>query len=158
MSIMDSIYYKINKKVVDRAILKLKKIPVDVVYEILLKNCLKEDVECELILKTKTELEIKLNGKKESSLFKFHKSFVVFKEDYEKIISIADSLEINKCIYITTGVFHSDVYKCNAWSFSKIKFKLEDNIKFIKRQIWLNKDYIDHFKYKRLDFTKYLPN
>ncbi|SHF10180.1 hypothetical protein [Clostridium fallax] len=157
MGIFQSIFYRLNKKSIDKALLKFKKIPIDIVYNIIEKSCWRYGIKCEVILKTKTELELKLTGKKEITLLKFHKAFVVFKEDYEKMLSLGEIIFAKKIVYITTGVFHGEVYKENMWRISRCKVILDDNYNFIKRQVWLKKDFRDHLKYKKLDFSRYLP-
>ncbi|GIM30523.1 hypothetical protein CPJCM30710_31890 [Clostridium polyendosporum] len=157
MYLLDVLYYKFHKCMIDKAILKLKKIQIDMVFEILTKQCWKYGIQYEIIIKDKLELEIKLIGKREVVFLKFHKTLVVFKEDYNKFSNLAETLGADKAFYITTGVFQAEVYKLNQWKLFEPRVVLEDNFHFIKKQLWMKRMYNENLKYKKLQFYRYLP-
>ena len=157
MFLIDMICYKLNRKKLEKAMIKFKKIPIDKVYEILTKNCWKYNIQYEVIFKNKSQLEIKLIGKKEVYLIKFQKSLVVDIIDYDKFANLVNIIEAGKGYYITTGVFKREVEISN----NRILFrsiKLINGYNFIKKQIWLKNKDINHISYSKLHFFKYLPS
>lgn len=114
-------------------------------------------VQDEVIIKDRFTLEIKLVGSREKVFLKFDKSLVVVKEDYEKFLNLVDMLEVDRAFFITTGVFQADVYRLYGHKLTFPKIVLEDNKKFIKKQIWRKSKYNEHLKYDKLDFCRYLP-
>lgn len=157
MSFLNNLFYKINKNAIDRAIIKLKKIPIDVVMENITKNCWKYGIQLEVIIKNKNELVVKLSGRKQVFLLKFQKAVMVFTEEYNEFVNTANILNVNKAIYITTGVFQQEIYKLNHLMIFSAKVLLQDNYKFIKKQIWINKKFNYNLKYKNIEFYRYLP-
>lgn len=158
MFFIDTIYYKLNKNKVEKAILKFKKISIDKVYEIVTRNCWEYGIQYEVIFKDKNQLEIKLIGRKEIYLIKFEKALAVDIIDYDKFINLVNIVEASKGYYITTGVFQQDVENKNNRLLLLKKIKLINGYNFIKRQIWLNDKSLNHISYNKLHFFKYLPN
>lgn len=151
------IYYRFNKKKIEKALLKLKRITIDIVYEILTKNCWNYHIQYEVILKDKYQLEIKLIGEKEIYLFKFHKRLVIEEVDYQKFINLCEIVQASKGIYITTGIFNKNVQGKNRHFIFIKKANLVDGYSFIKSQIWLREKKAPHNSYKNLEFFRYLP-
>lgn len=153
------LYYKLRKKEIDKAKVVLKKIKMDMVFNAITNNCWKNGIQYETLIKNNEVLVMKLNGKKEVVLLKFHKSDMVFAEDYERLVLIMDELGIKKGIYITTGVFEAKIIKNLKKPFSTFhNIKIENNLAFIRGQLGLTGKAVDIFKYKKLTFLNYLPN
>lgn len=157
MFLLDKLYMMLKKEQIDKAVLKFKKIDINIVYELLTKNCWKYGIQYEVIIKTKDLIEVRLYSEREEILFKFHKTPIVFIGEYNNFIDRLRACKVRKGIYITTGVFEEIILKSHSKRFEGRKVILEDNFHFLKKQIWL-KYKGKPLKFKELQFYKYLPN
>ena len=137
----------------------LKKIKIDTVFDAITKSCWKHGLQYETIIKNNEVIEIRLKSRREQVLFKFHKTDMVFVDDYEKFVLKMELLDIKRGVYITTGVFEGKVVKNYRRVFPFFNnVNIEDNVDFIKGQLGLWGKAAEVFKYKKLNFYRYLPN
>lgn len=157
-SLVDKVFYRIRRKELRSLKRALKIIQVDNFYETLTKSCWKLEIHYSLIVKNSDILEIKLCRGKKEVIIKFHKTLMVFMEDYERFVATLSRHNVKKGIYITTGVFEHKVIRNNR---SKIptekKVKLEDMFSFGRSQIGLLGKSQDMLRSRRLNLYKYLP-
>lgn len=150
-------YYKLRKDEIAKAKYMLKRMKTEVILDIITKCCWRYSIQYEILIKNLEILEIKLKGSNETVLLKFHKSGMVFHEDYEKFLLAMDVHGVRRGIYITSGVFEGRILKQHKNVFSKKKVIIQDNFHFIKGQLGLKESAHNVFKLKKIDFFKYLP-
>jgi hypothetical protein len=149
----------IRKDEIKKGKMMLRKVNIDTVFNTLTKDCWKNRIQYETILKNDSFLIIKLIGRRQKIIFKFHKADMVFIEDYEKFLGFIGNHNASKGIYICTGVFEGKVEKDLVVNFPLINnVKIEDGFHFIKRQLGLGGKAIEVFKSNKLSFLVYLPS
>lgn len=157
-SFFDKLYNIIRKDEIGCGKIMMKKINIDTVFNALTKECWKNGIQYKTILKDGSSLIVRLIGRKQIILFKFHKTDMVFVEDYEKFISLIGIHSASKGIYICTGVFEGKVEKDFVTKFHFLDgIKIEDGFHFVKRHIGLRQKVIDIFKNNKFNFLVYLP-
>lgn len=160
MHLYSRLVYKIKKRHIEKAKAKFNKITVDAIFNIIEKNCWEYGIQYQLMIKTPLVLEILLIGRKETKYLRFHKTYMVFKEDFIRFQNLLKDTEYNKAYYVTNGVFEGCIEKLNhqgkLWGGSKIK--LINNLDFLVHQQWMHQPYNSVFKFKKLDFYRYLPD
>lgn len=154
---LDFIYYGLRKKEIEKAFVKLKGIKIDTILQRLTKLCWKHNIQYEIFIKTSDLLIIKLMGRKEMILFKYHKVNTVSRNDIDIFMNLVDRVKATKGIYITTGEFTAKRKINNNCLFSKRDIIFEDGSKFIRRHLGLKDTATDAFKGSKLKFFKYLP-
>lgn len=157
MVFIDKLYYLIRKNNIEISKLKFKNITIEEVYQILSKNCWKYGIQHEIIMKNRDILEIRLEGRKNVTLFKFHKSPMIFYDNYHRFLNLKELVEADKGIYITTGVFENSIYRNNSHYFWRNNTKIYDNYSFIKKQIRLNPKHKKGLNISYIDLSNYLP-
>lgn len=157
MFLIDRLYFKIKKKEISKAMMKFKKISIQSVYNIIIKECDEAGIDYELVFKSRNELQIKLIGKKEINFLKFHKILTISKSEYDRFINLLKILEVDKGYYITTGVIQQDVYNKNKYESLKKSIVLVDGLDFVKNQILFKRKKEEKLLYKNIKFKKYLP-
>lgn len=160
MHLYSSLIYRIKRKHMEKAIMKFNKINIDTVFNIIEKNCWEYGIQYQLMIKTPFVLEIILIGRKQTKYLRFHKTYMVFKEDYIRFESVVKDADYSKAYYITNGVFEGNIEKLNHQSllWSATRVKLISNVDFLIHQQWLSEPYNSVFKFKKLDFYRYLPD
>lgn len=157
-SFINKIYLIIRKKEIFKAKIKLKKVKTDLVLKVLTKICWNCGIQYEIIIKRYDVLILKLTGKKENIIFKYHKTDMVFMEDYQRFLNYIDEYSAQKGVYITTGVFENKILSdLNHFIFND-KVKLVDCISFIRYQLGLFNDTYKAFTKDTLKFYRYLPD
>jgi hypothetical protein len=159
LGLLNKAYYRLRKSEISKAKSMLKRVKVDFIFEGLTKSCWKNGLEYETLMKNNEVLEIRVKGRKEEVLIKFHKANMVFLEDYERFLLMMETLGIKKGVYITTGVFEGRIIRNNKKAFPFTNnVKIEDNYAFIKSQLGIHVSAADVFKNKKLTFYNYLPS
>lgn len=145
------LYLKLRKYEVEKAKAKLKIMNVDIILQCLTKNCWRYGVQYDVIIKTQDYFIIKLFGTRKNVLIKYHKTDIVFLEDYNRFLYEINLNESQKGIYITTGIFNFKMSK-----FLNNRMILEDNIHFIKYQLGFSGTTQEVFYRKKIKFFKYI--
>lgn len=145
-NIVDKAYLKLKKDEAYKAKYKLKRINIDMITENITKNCWNYNIHYNIILKNSDFVIIKLTGAERTILFKYHKKEKVLLQEYETFLECLNQHDIERGIYITTGVFDEKINKYIDTSFYK-KVQKIDGIKFMKKQ----------FSIEQLSFLEYLP-
>lgn len=158
MIVIDHLFYTVKKKQVDKSKIILRKISIDKIYEILTKNCWEYGIQLEIIMKSSELIEVRLQGRRESTLFKFHKTNMIFLEDYYRFKNLMEDVEVTEGVYITTGVFEQGIFNITNYHFGSRKIILQDNFQFIKKQIWMNPRHKNCLVLNCIDFSRYLPD
>lgn len=157
MNFIDEFYLKIRNKEIIKAKNKLKKLTINTIADNITKNCWKNNIQYDVILKNSDELLIKLEGRSKMWLLKYDKSAMVFYDEFDKFLNYMDIYKAEKGIYITIGVFEPKILKsCHHIFYSDVK--LIDSIKFIKEQLGFRKKCEEIFKYGKLNFYAYFPD
>lgn len=152
------IYSRLRRNEIKRAKILIRKIKTEDVFDSITKSCWKSGIQYETLIKNPDMLDIKLKGRKEVVLIRFHKIDMVFSEDYEKFILRMEVNDVKKGIYITTGVFEGKIMKMHRKIFHLHRSVKEvDNFNFIKSQLGLYGSATEVFKNNKLKFFKYLP-
>ncbi|MCY6369717.1 hypothetical protein [Clostridium ganghwense] len=155
--IFDFIYFKIKRKEIKKAKYRLRRLKINTVLELMIKNCKEKNVNYNILEHTKSEILIELIGKKYNILLKYDRRDMVFNEEFDSFVDKMKKTKINKGIYITTGLFEGGIHKRGNRIFFPKNIILEDYSYFMKRQLGLRGKTIDVFKNKKLNFYKYLP-
>jgi hypothetical protein len=155
---LNNIYSRLRREEIKKAKVLLKKIETDIIFDSITKSCWKNGIQFETLMKNREILEIKLKGRKEAVLFRFHKIEMIFLEDYERFVLNMEVCGAKRGIYITTGVFEGKILK----NYKKIfpfygTIKIIDNFYFIKSQLGFFGTSEEVFKRKNLKLFKYLP-
>lgn len=144
------LYPKIRKNEVEKSKAKLKKMNIDIIFQCLTKDCWIYGIQYDVVIKTEDYFIIKVFGRKKDVLIKYHRTDIVFVEDYNRFLYEVNLNDSQKGIYITTGVFD---FKMSRFFYHKII--IEDNIHFIKYQLGFSAMTQDVFYKKRIKFFKY---
>jgi hypothetical protein len=135
-----------------------KALKVDCVCETLTKACWQFGTQYSIIVKNNDTLEIKLSRGKKEVIIKFHKTLMVFIDDYERFLATLSREKVNKGVYITTGVFEHKVIRNNRREIpTDRKIKLEDMFSFGRRQLGWKGKAEDMLRTRKLNLYKYLP-
>lgn len=157
-SLFDKLYNALRKDEIGCGKIMIRKINIDTVFSTFTKECWKNGIQYKTILKDENSFTIRLIGRKQITLFKFHKTDMVFVEDYEKFLGLINIYSASKGIYICTGVFEGKVEKDFISKFHFLDgIKIEDGFHFVKRNIGLRQKAIDIFKNNKFNFWVYLP-
>ena len=157
-SIVDKIYYRIRRKELRSLKRAFKIIKVDSFYEALTKGCWKFGTQYNIIVKSNDVLEIKLSRGKKQIVIKFHKTLMVFMDDYERFLATLSRQNVKRGVYITTGVFEHKVIRSNRREIpTEKKVKLEDMFSFGRVQLGLWGKSQDMLRTRKLNLFKYLP-
>lgn len=158
LALLDSLYYQLKKKEIEKASTILKRMKIDTILQNLSKLCWKYNIQCEIIFKTNDILSLKLSGNTEIILFKYHKAEVVYRKDVDFFMNELDRYNANKGFYITTGEFEFKNKSSIKSLFCKNDVILQDCFAFIKNNLGLKGKVEKNFKTIRLSLFKYLPN
>jgi hypothetical protein len=158
LSVVDNLYNVVRKKEIIRLRKIIRNLKVDLFYAALTKGCWKFGIQYEILVKNIDVLEIKLRRGKKELIIKFHKTLMVFMEDYDRFLATLKRYEVSRGIYITTGVFEQKIINSyrRGVSFDN-KVKLEDMTSFGRGQLGWNGRSEDVLKEKTLKLYKYLP-
>jgi len=146
-----TLYQKIRKSEVEKAKARLNKMNIDIIFQCLTKDCWGYGIQYDIVIKTEDYFILKLFERRKDVLIKYHKTDLVFLEDYNRFLYELNLNKAQKGIYITTGVF--DFRKYN---FFYNKVIIQDNMDFIKYQLGFYGTTKEVFHKKRIKFFKYL--
>lgn len=155
--LLNIVYFILKKKEIKKARIRIKKIPIDDILKLIIKNCEDRSVRYKILEKNHDTICIDLFGKKEKVLLKYHKSDMVFREDYNEFINKLKREHVDKGIYITTGLFEAEIHKNENKLLYLKKILLDDYYCFFKKQIRLFGKADTVFDKKQLNFYRYLP-
>ncbi|WP_125152870.1 hypothetical protein [Clostridium rectalis] len=158
LNLYKKIYFSARRQEIVKAKSILKRIEIEDILNNISKVCWDSGIEYEIILKNSQQLFLKIIGKRESILFKFSKKDMIFIEEFENFIGELYKNDINKAVYITTGVFDMNIRKRCSVMPTYRKIKLIDKYDFIKDQLGIYGKAEDEFKVNRLKLFKYLPS
>lgn len=147
-----SFYVLMNSKNIEKSLMKFRKISIKKVSQIIVKECIKENLTYEIIKKNNNEFFIKIISGRKSTLIVFHKILAVTVCDYDRFIHLMQDRNIDKGVYITTGVFQQDVYNRQETDRFINKIKLLDGKEFVVRQRWIKMKKHHHISYDKLSF------
>lgn len=153
--LFDFVYFKIKRKEIKKAKYRLRRLKINTLLDLLIRNCKEKNIVYNVLEQSKSEMLVELTGSKEKLLLKYDRSDMVFDEEYDDFIDKMKKNKVNKGIYITSGVFQGGLHG------SRIIFSreviLQDYAHFMRSQLGLRGKTIDIFKNKKLNFYKYLP-
>lgn len=155
--LFDRIYLRFRKDEIEKGKYRMKKIKLDNILQCINKECWKINIQCSVILRTNDAIILKLEGVRETILLKYHRTDMIFVEDFDRFINILKSYKVNKGVYITTGVFEAKIAKITNHFLFGNRVKLEDNFRFLKRQLGWKGKTEDTIKNNKLKFYHYLP-
>ena len=118
-NLIDKVHIKLKKDEFYKGKAKLEKLNIDVVTENITKNCWNYNIQYKIFLKTSNLLIIKLTGKEKTILFKYDIKERVLLKDYEEFLKYLDIYNIEKGVYITTGIFEDTINKSAKNIFSR---------------------------------------
>lgn len=147
-----SFYVLMNSKNIEKSLMKLRKISIKKVSQIIIKECIKENLNYEIIKKNNNEFLAEISSNKKKTLIVFHRILAVTIYDYDKFVHLMQDREIDKGVYITTGVFQQDVYNRADTDKFINKIKLLDGKEFVVRQRWIKRKRHHHISYDKLSF------
>ncbi|MCY6355807.1 hypothetical protein [Clostridium sp. ZS2-4] len=153
--LFDFIYFKVKKNEIKKAKYRLRRLKINTLLDLLIRNCKEKNIIYNVLEQTKSEMLVELTGSKEKILLKYDRADMVFDEEYNNFIDKMKKNQANKGIYITSGLFQGGLHG------SRIIFPkeviMQDYTYFMKSQLGLRGKTIDIFKNKKLNFYKYLP-
>jgi hypothetical protein len=159
LGLLNTVYGRIRRNEIKKAKVMIKKIRIDMIFDSITRNCWKSGIQYETLMKNAEILDIKLKGRKEVVLIRFHKADMIFIEDYERFIIEMEVHGVKRGTYITTGVFEGKIIKINSKVYSLSRqVKVIDFFDFIKSQLGLYGIASEVFKSKKLRFYKYFPS
>ncbi|WP_415344429.1 restriction endonuclease [Clostridium perfringens] len=132
--------------------MKFRKISIKKVSQIIIKECIKEKLNYEIIEKNNNEFIVEISSSRKKTLIVFHKALAVTIYDYYKFIRLIQDREIDKGVYITTGVFQQDVYNMAETDRFINRIKLLNGKDFVVKQRWIKRKKHHHISYDKLSF------
>ncbi|EOU2055666.1 restriction endonuclease [Clostridium perfringens] len=149
---LKSFYVLMNSKNIEKSLMKFRKISIKKVSQIIIKECIKEKLNYEIIEKNNNEFIVEISSSRKKTLIVFHKALAVTIYDYYKFIRLIQDREIDKGVYITTGVFQQDVYNMAETDRFINRIKLLNGKDFIVKQRWIKGKKHHHISYDKLSF------
>lgn len=156
--VWDIIYFKLKKRDIEEGKNNIRKIKIDNILNCITKNCWKYNIQYQVILKNNDILIIKIIGKSESILLKYHRVNMVFLFDFDSFINCIDYYNVKRAIYITTGQFHDRITRFFKGRSNKKDILLEDSFNFIKYQLGVTGKGKEILNNEKLKFFKYFPD
>ncbi|MDY2582322.1 MAG: restriction endonuclease, partial [Clostridium perfringens] len=144
---LKSFYVLINSKNIEKSLMKFRKISIKKVSQIIIKECIKEKLNYEIIEKNNNEFIVEISSSRKKTLIVFHKALAVTIYDYYKFIRLIQDREIDKGVYITTGVFQQDVYNMAETDRFINRIKLLNGKDFVVKQRWIKRKKHHHISY-----------
>ena len=132
--------------------MKFRKISIKKVSQIIIKECIKEKLNYEIIEKNNNEFIVEISSSRKKTLIVFHKALAVTIYDYYKFIRLIQDRKIDKGVYITTGVFQQDVYNMAETDRFINRIKLLNGKDFVVKQRWIKRKKHHHISYDKLSF------
>ena len=148
---LKSFYVLMNSKNIEKSLMKFRKISIKKVSQIIIKECIKEKLNYEIIEKNNSEFIVEISSSRKKTLIVFHKALAVTIYDYYKFIRLIQDREIDKGVYIT-GVFQQDVYNMAETDRFINRIKLLNGKDFIVKQRWIKRKKHHHISYDKLSF------
>ena len=149
---LKSFYVLMNSKNIEKSLMKFRKISIKKVSQIIIKECIKEKLNYEIIEKNNNEFIVEISSSRKKTLIVFHKALAVKIYDYYKFIRLIQDREIDKGVYITTGVFQQDVYNMAETDRFINRIKLLNGKDFVVKQRWIKRKKHHHISYDKLSF------
>ena len=149
---LKSFYVLMNSKNIEKSLMKFRKISIKKVSQIIIKECIKEKLNYEIIEKNNNEFIVEISSSRKKALIVFHKALAVTIYDYYKFIRLIQDREIDKGVYITTGVFQQDVYNMAETDRFINRIKLLNGKDFVVKQRWIKRKRHHHISYDKLSF------
>ncbi|EHP46952.1 MAG: restriction endonuclease [Clostridium perfringens] len=149
---LKSFYVLMNSKNIEKSLMKFRKISIKKVSQIIIKECIKEKLNYEIIEKNNSEFIVEISSSRKKTLIVFHKALAVTIYDYYKFIRLIQDREIDKGVYITTGVFQQDVYNMAETDRFINRIKLLNGKDFVLKQRWIKRKKHHHISYEKLSF------
>lgn len=149
---LKSFYVLMNSKNIEKSLMKFRKISIKKVSPIIIKECIKEKLNYEIIEKNNNEFIVEISSSRKKTLIVFHKALAVTIYDYYKFIRLIQDREIDKGVYITTGVFQQDVYNMAETDRFINRIKLLNGKDFVVKQRWIKRKKHHHISYDKLSF------
>ena len=149
---LKSFYVLMNSKNIEKSLMKFRKISIKKVRQIIIKECIKEKLNYEIIEKNNNEFIVEISSSRKKTLIVFHKALAVTIYDYYKFIRLIQDREIDKGVYITTGVFQQDVYNMAETDRFINRIKLLNGKDFVVKQRWIKRKKHHHISYDKLSF------
>ncbi|EOU1904213.1 restriction endonuclease [Clostridium perfringens] len=149
---LKSFYVLMNSKNIEKSLMKFRKISIKKVSQIIIKECIKEKLNYEIIEKNNNEFIVEISSSRKKILIVFHKALAVTIYDYYKFIRLIQDREIDKGVYITTGVFQQDVYNMAETDRFINRIKLLNGKDFVVKQRWIKRKKHHHISYDKLSF------
>ena len=149
---LKSFYVLMNSKNIEKSLMKFRKISIKKVSQIIIKECIKEKLNYEIIEKDNNEFIVEISSSRKKTLIVFHKALAVTIYDYYKFIRLIQDREIDKGVYITTGVFQQDVYNMAETDRFINRIKLLNGKDFVVKQRWIKRKKHHHISYDKLSF------
>lgn len=149
---LKSFYVLMNSKNIEKSLMKFRKISIKKVSQIIIKECIKEKLNYEIIEKNNNEFIVEISSSRKKTLIVFHKALAVTIYDYYKFIRLIQDREIDKGVYITTGVFQQDVYNMAETDRFINRIKLLNGKDFVIKQRWIKRKKHHHISYDKLSF------
>ena len=128
---LKSFYVLMNSKNIEKSLMKFRKISIKKVSQIIIKE---------------------ISSSRKKTLIVFHKALAVTIYDYYKFIRLIQDREIDKGVYITTGVFQQDVYNMAETDRFINRIKLLNGKDFVVKQRWIKRKKHHHISYDKLSF------
>ena len=149
---LKSFYVLMNSKNIEKSLMKFRKISIKKVSQIIIKECIKEKLNYEIIEKNNNEFIVEISSSRKKTLIVFHEALAVTIYDYYKFIRLIQDREIDKGVYITTGVFQQDVYNMAETDRFINRIKLLNGKDFVVKQRWIKRKKHHHISYDKLSF------
>ncbi|EDT71675.1 restriction endonuclease [Clostridium perfringens] len=149
---LKSFYVLMNSKNIEKSLMKFRKISIKKVSQIIIKECIKEKLNYEIIEKNNNEFIVEISSSRKKTLIVFHKALAVTIYNYYKFIRLIQDREIDKGVYITTGVFQQDVYNMAETDRFINRIKLLNGKDFVVKQRWIKRKKHHHISYDKLSF------
>ena len=149
---LKSFYVLMNSKNIEKSLMKFRKISKKKVSQRIIKECIKEKLNYEIIEKNNNEFIVEISSSRKKTLIVFHKALAVTIYDYYKFIRLIQDRKIDKGVYITTGVFQQDVYNMAETDRFINRIKLLNGKDFVVKQRWIKRKKHHHISYDKLSF------
>ncbi len=159
MRLCNRIYYLLNKRAVEDGMKYMKKLSVKKLAALYMGSLTKKHDGFNILKENSEYVDIlSWKGSTRRYLFRYHKCQIVFQDQYEEFITLAEKNRVNRAFYITCGTFEEKIYNYHRMGGIMRGYWVEliDCFELVKKSLGLRRKWIS-IKCKNDIFDLYSP-
>jgi hypothetical protein len=94
--LFDFFYFKIRREEIQKAKYRLRRLKINTLLDLLIRNCREKNIIYNVLEQTKTEMLVELTGSKEKILLKYDMAYMIFDEEYDDFIDKMKKIKLIK--------------------------------------------------------------